>query len=165
MKFDNIDIIVSEIDGIITNGQSALDYLGYTPFKFYCNNDFEVINELKKMFTFVFVASDPAVSYTIMRSKNIPTYFVTNKENKLDILIKKIMPKYNMTPENLLYIGNSLSDTPCMNFAEISFSGKNSVNKVKVASNFVLETSSGKGVLCEVYDILLEEMKKRERKT
>lgn len=164
MDFSNIELIVSEIDGVITDGNAPLDYLGYSPFKFYCGKDFEVINELKRNFTFVFLATDASVSYNIMRSKNIPSYFPSRQENKLDILTKKIMSKYNMRPENILYIGNSLSDVPCMNLADISFALGDSVNKVRTASSWVLKTKAGEGVLCEVYDILFEEQEKRKRK-
>ncbi len=164
MDFSNIELIVSEIDGIITNGNAPLDYLGYTPFKFYHALDFEAINELKRDFTFVFLASDPSVSYNIMRSKNIPSYFVTNKEKKIDILVKKIMPKYNMTPDNLLYIGNNMADVPCMNLAEISLALYSSLSQVKKASSNILKRLSGKGVLCELNDILFVEKEKRKRK-
>jgi len=163
MNFSDIELIVSEIDGIITDGAVALDHLNYTPFKFYCNRDFEVINELKRNFTFVFLSTDPSVSYNVMRNKNIPSYFSSKKEPKLEILTKKIMSRYNMRPENLLYIGNTISDIPCMNLAEISFTLRSSVNKVMTASTGLLASEAGDGVICEVYDILVEEQEKRKR--
>ena len=163
MDLKDIQIVVSEIDGIITDGTCPIDYMNHTIFKSYYDRDFEAINELKTFFTFVFLADDASVSYNVMRNKNIPSYFVSSKENKLSILSKKIMPKYNMAPNNLLYIGNKLSDIPCMNYAEVRLATNNASNKVKSVANKLLSTESGKGIICEVYEILFSEIEKRIR--
>jgi len=164
MDFSNIDIIVSEIDGILTDGFKPIDNMNLCLFKNYCEKDFEVINELKKFFTVVFISTDSDVSYNIMRSKNIPAYFVRAGETKLDVLTKKVMPRYNMRPVNLLYVGNKLSDIPCMNYAECSLTIPTSSNRVVWASNDVIVGAPGKGVFTELYDVLFSEIEKRKRK-
>jgi 3-deoxy-D-manno-octulosonate 8-phosphate phosphatase KdsC-like HAD superfamily phosphatase len=50
-----IKVIVSEVDGIVTEHLSAIDPMGYVVFKQYYMKDFEAINELKKNFIFVFL--------------------------------------------------------------------------------------------------------------
>ncbi len=164
MDFSNIDIIVSEIDGILTDGFKPIDNMNLCLFKNYCEKDFEVINELKKFFTVVFLSSDADVSYNVMRTRNIPAYFVKSNETKFDVLTKKIMPRYNMRPENLLYIGNKLSDVSCMNYAEYSFTIPASVSKVVIASNGTIPGASGKGIITKLYEALLPELEKRTRK-
>lgn len=164
MDFKNIKIIVSEIDGIITNGAKPIDNMGYTMFKYYYENDFEAINELKKFFTFVFLADDSEINYNLMRKRNIPTYFSTNKLSKLDILINKIMYRYHAKPENLLYIGNKITDIPCMQYAEISFTTNKALMKVKYTANMILDVSPGLGVIVNVNDILYAEITSRQRK-
>jgi len=162
MNFEKIDIIVSEIDGIITNDIKPIDHMNYTMFKNYCDRDFEAINELKRFFTFVFLASDPDVSYNVMRTRNIPAYFVKEKENK-EFVLSKIMNKYNMTPENLLYLGSKLSDVHNMTYAEISFTTAKTNIKLQQAAKKVLTSDPGHGVIGEVCNILYPEMEKRQR--
>jgi 3-deoxy-D-manno-octulosonate 8-phosphate phosphatase KdsC-like HAD superfamily phosphatase len=164
MDFSNIDIIVSEIDGILTDGFKPIDNMNLCLFKNYCERDFEAINELKKFFTVVFLSTDSDVSYNIMRSRSIPAYFVRGGEAKLDVLTKRVMPRYNMQPNNLLYIGNKLSDVPCMNYAEYSLTIPASVNKVVCAANGTIEVDSGKGVITKLYEILYPQIEKRTRK-
>lgn len=164
MNFEKIDIIVSEIDGIITNDIKPIDHMNYTMFKNYCDRDFEAINELKKFFTFVFLASDPDVSYNVMRTRNIPAYFVKEKENK-DAMLSKIMSRYNMIPENLLYLGSRLSDVHNMTYAEISFTTLKTNTKLKQAAKVILTSPPGHGVISEVCDILYPEMERRKRKS
>lgn len=164
MNFSGIDIIVSEIDGIITNGLKPLDHMNHTMFKYYYDRDFEAIKELKRFFTFVFLAEDSDVSYNIMRTRNIPAFFVHGKESKLQVLNEKIMPRYNMRPENLMYIGNKLSDIPCMHCAEIGFTIPQSAVKVQQAATNLLDVPSGFGVISKVHEILHIEIEKRQRK-
>ena len=165
MDLKDILIIVSEIDGIITDGSCPIDYMNHTIFKSYYDRDFEAINELKTLFTFVFLSDDSAVSYNVMRNRNIPAFFSSSKESKLHVLTQKIMPRYNMTPDNLLYVGNKLSDIPCLNFAEIGITLTNSYSKLINISNHHLVTAPGKGVLCELYEFLYLEMENRIRRT
>lgn len=163
MSFSNIEIIVSEIDGVITNGCDAIDYMNNTMFKTFCMRDFEAIDKLKEYFTFVFLASDHTVSYNIMRMRNIPAYFATKKDNKLSILTKNILPRYNTRPENLLYVGSSLSDLPCMHLAQISMAPV--TTSVFGKGTMQPKIESGAGYLSWIANILLhEEMAARKRK-
>ena len=163
MDLKNIEIIVSEIDGIITDGCDAIDYMNNTLFKKYCIRDFEAINELKRHFTFVFLAEDYAVNYKIMRDRNIPTYFSSNKEDKLSILTKKILPRYNTRPENLLYLGSSLSDIPCIHLSQISMVPATILGVASEAS-YQIPITSGQGIISYVANTLRVEMARRKCK-
>lgn len=164
MDLSNIEIIVSEIDGVITDGKDATDYMNNIIFKSFYTMDFDAINNLKPYFTFVFLSSDPSISYNVMRQRNIPTYFSSNNESKLNILNRKICSRYNTSPENLIYIGSKFSDIQCMNCSKISIAPCNASSKLKSNSNYTFNSSGGTGVLMELYDLLIEEIRKRERK-
>ena len=47
MYFDNIKVIVSEIDGIVTEHLSGIGEMGITMFKQYYIKDFDAINQIK----------------------------------------------------------------------------------------------------------------------
>lgn len=159
MKDKRIEIIVSEIDGIITDGFKPIDYMNHTIFKNYCERDFEAINELKSYFTFVFLSADKEVSYNIMRNRNIPTYFSENKDlDKMFFLTQRILPKYKKRPENLLYIGNHISDIPCLQLAERGITLKSSSERVRRASNIILDIEPGHGVISSLFETLKEDI-------
>ncbi len=163
MDLKNITIIVSEIDGIITNGSASTDSINNTLFKNYCMRDFEAINKIKSCFDFVFLASDPAISYNVMRMRNIPTFFTTNVEDKLSILSKKILPRYKARPDNLLYIGSFLSDVSCMQLAHISLAPEDAFLTVQNAL-YKIPCSSGNGVIAYVANLLRVELATRKFK-
>lgn len=154
-----IKIIVSEIDGIITEDSLYIDELGNIPFKKFHKKDFEAINELKKTFVFVFLSSDNAISYHLCRRKSIPFYH--SPKNKKESLVK-IMQRYSVTPDEVIYIGNSFSDLKCMQMIPFSLCPIDAVTDVKTICYHVLESYAGEGVLCEVYHLLEHETIKRK---
>jgi 3-deoxy-D-manno-octulosonate 8-phosphate phosphatase KdsC-like HAD superfamily phosphatase len=164
MDLTKIDIIVSEVDGIITDGVLALDNLNNVLFKNYCERDFEAINELKKVFTFVFLSTDPNISLGVMQKRSIPFFYVKSRDSKRKILTSNILPRYNMQPEDLLYIGSKLSDIECMNLAEAScYTISAPKGLFKVDNSEMINCSEGKGVLSDVLHLLTPEIDRRLR--
>lgn len=153
-----IKIIVSEIDGIVTDHKVYIDELGNVPFKSYHMGDFEIINELKKTFTFIFLSSDNSISYHLCRRRSIP-FFYAPKDKKEGLI--RVMRRYNVAPEEIVYIGCSLSDLNCVKLIPFSLCPSDAVNNVKEVSYYVLESYGGEGVLCEVYGVLKPEIAKR----
>ena len=161
MNFENIKIVVSEVDGIITEHLSGMGELNVTMFKQYYMKDFDAINQIKSNCNFVFLADDATISLSMCRKRNIPFYYV--ERNKKDTLVQ-ILRRYSCTPENLLYIGCSYSDLDCMKLAEFSLCPEDSVSQVKNISDYVVPMYGGSGVLCHVYDILQESFVKKINK-
>ena len=153
MNMDKIKLIVSEIDGIITEHLTTFDAIGNVPFKQYCMKDFEAINMFKKAgFKFAFVALDNNVNYYLAQKKNIPFFWDPNGNKKQ--ALTKALQRYEITPENLLYIGCSYSDLDLMKMAEYSFCPEDAVPEAKNVADAVLAAFSGTGVLCEAYTLV-----------
>lgn len=157
-----LKVIISEIDGIVTEDLLYIDELGNVPFKKFCKKDFEVINELKKTFTFVFLSTDNSISYHLCRRKNIP-FFYAPKDKKESLI--KVMRKYGVAPEEVLYIGCSLSDLECIRMIPFSMCPIDATSDVKTTAFHVLDNFSGEGVLCSVHDLLKPEIKSRKINT
>ncbi len=113
-KCKDIKIIVSAVDGVITDGFSPTDELVNTPFKNYCMRDLEAINEIKKIYKFIFISQDNSVNYNFFRRKNIPFYYAPGGDKNKKKMFVDIMKKYNVKPDNVMYIGCSYSDIECM---------------------------------------------------
>ena len=154
-----IKIIVSEVDGIITDHLVNVDELGNVPFKGFYMKDFEAINELRKTFGFVFLSSDNSISYHLCRRKNIPFFHAPKDKNGG---LKKIMQKYNVSAEEVLYVGSSLSDLKNIRMIPFSVCPSDSVSDVKTIAYHTLESVGSFGVLCEVYDLLRPEIIRRK---
>ena len=149
----NIKLIVSEVDGVLTNGCIFKDEMCNTVFKQYNLKDFEAINEIKKDFNFVFISSDNAINYNLFRKKNIPFFWA--QKSKLNVLYN-ILRKYEFTASELMYVGGLLSDKECMNLSELSVCSHDSPNTIKKVSSIVLNSLSGEGVLLDLYENVLK---------
>lgn len=161
-----VKVIVSEVDGVLTEGIVPLDNLNNTLFKFYFLRDFEAVNLLKKHYNFVFLSSDNNVTYNIMRSKNIPFYWA--QKSKKDTLVQ-IMRKYSVGPEEILYIGCNFSDINCVKMIPFSLCPNDAVDSIirliqdrKEVYGYdgVLNIYGGFGVISEVYERLLPIIRK-----
>lgn len=145
---NDIKLIVSEVDGVLTSGISSLDELSNTLFKNFYMPDFEAINKLKERYTFVFLSSDNCISYNLFRKKNIPFYWA--KTDKLHIL-SSILMRYNVSADETIYIGSKISDIPCMRMIPTSYC----TNGLLGFPSFF--TYPGEGVLTEFYIMLNKE--------
>lgn len=155
MRIDlkNIKIIVSEVDGIITEGLVPSDELGNVLFKEYYFKDFEAINEIKKYFKFIFIAKDNAINYNLCKRKNIPYFWAKN--NKEKVLVEEILPRYDTWLENTIYIGSSFSDEKAMSLAKYAICTYDSPATIKKIAGIVLGANGGCGVLCDFYESVI----------
>lgn len=164
---EKVKVIVSEVDGIITEDLSPIDNMNNTLFKFFYKRDFEAINLLKKHYNFVFLSADNNVSYNIMRARNIPFYWAkTSKKNTL----VDIMRRYNVNPEEVLYVGCTFSDVECLNMVPLAVCPNDSVYAVKriihdrkdfYGFDAELNIYGGGGVISVLYEILAPVIRKK----
>ena len=154
-----IKLIVSEVDGVITEGLIPYDELQNVPYKNFYMKDFEAINILKKHFIFSFLSADNAISYNLFRKKNIPFYWEP-KDKRAGLI--KIMEHYNVSAEEVLFIGSTYSDLPCINMIPVSVCPIDAVTEVKERALIELKSISGMGVISEVCDLLKEEILRRQ---
>ena len=144
-----IKIIVSEVDGVVTNGELCYDALANIPIKTFCIKDFEAINEIKKEFKFIFLSSNAFVSEYLCRKKNIPFYH--SPKDKLDGM-KRILRYYSVTPDETMFIGSMYSDIECMQLVPLSICPDDSVAEIKECALIHTYSLGGYGVLSELYD-------------
>lgn len=153
-----LKVIISEVDGIITNGTITYDELGNVPFKNFNFKDLEVVNILRKNFKFVFVSKFQEINYNFFRRKNIPFYWAEKSKTEA---IKKIIERYSVTLDEVMYVGSSYSDVPSLRSIPFSVCPHDSVADAKEYASIELPVISGEGVLCELYNLLKQEINRR----
>jgi len=156
---EKIKVIISEIDGVVTEDLQPIDELVNTPFKMYNMKDFEAVNELRKHFKFVFISSDMNVNYNFCRKKNIPFF---NRKTKMESVLE-VMKRYTVTPEEVIYIGCKYSDIECMKLIPNSACPADSPSMVSSLASYIVPVYGGAGVLCDVYEMLIPEINRRLR--
>lgn len=145
---DNIKLIVSEVNGVLTDGTNPIDELGNIPFKNFYIEDFEATNALKKKgIMVVFMSMDNCISYHLFRRKNLPFYWAQRDKYKT---LLDILRRYNVTADEVLYVASTLSDIKCATTVPNSFCPLDS-NKFLINRCTTLNANKGNGVLTELY--------------
>lgn len=153
-----VQVIIGEVDGVLTTGVFPVDELGNVPFKFFYHKDFEAINLLRKHFKVVFIAADNKVSYNMFRSKQIPFYY--EPKNKKQALLQALK-RYSLTPDQAIYVGSTYSDIECMRQIPLSICPTDAVPEIKSLAIKIIPIYAGDGIMCELYEFLKPEIKRR----
>jgi len=151
MNFDSIKIIISEVDGIITDGLVGFGELNSVLFKQFFIKDFEAINLIKKNYGFVFISSEAAVNMSMCKKRQIPFYMAERSKTEV---YGNILRKFDISPENVLYVGSSYSDIDCLRMSNTSMCPEDAPSKVKNVVDHVIPVYSGNGVICYLCDML-----------
>lgn len=151
MDLSNIKIIISEMDGIVTEHLSGLGEMDAVLFKQFYMKDFEAINLLKSNWKFSFLSSEAPINMSLCRKRNINFFYAERSKKEIYI---KLLQRYSMTPDDALYIGSCYSDIECLRLSGFSMCPEDAVPQVKNTVDHVIPAYGGTGVLCYVYELL-----------
>lgn len=158
MNFDNIKFIVSELDGVVSEYLTGYGEMGIPMFKQFCVKDFEAVNIIKKNgYGFAFLSADANINMSLCKKKNIPFFF--SEKDKKTVYFEKVISRFNLSPDNILYVGSSYSDIECLRMSGISMCPEDSPSEVINNVTYVVPVYSGNGVLCHVWGLLHQYIK------
>jgi len=151
---ESIKLIVSEVDGVLTDGTYAEDEIGHVLYKKFNSKDFAAIKRLRSDgYTVVFLSEDNNISYNMFRRKNIPFYWAKNHKEKYEKLVE-ILRRYNCTPDNVIYISSKVSDEKCINLIPKSLCPDDAGLYLKSICWAEFTTGGGKGIMPELFYLL-----------
>ena len=142
---EKIKLIISEVDGVLTDGLIPYDALGNVPFKNFKDTEFDIINKIKRDFDVVFVSKSSDISYNLLRKKNLP--FFCAKKSKIETL-KHIMLRYSVTPEEVIDLDGESHDEECFNLIPFSKRGGDHVKTFRLLYNNELKQEVIRRNLC-----------------
>jgi len=155
-KATNIKAILTDVDGVLTDGKLIYDHLG----------------NISKNFN---VKDGQLIKYA--KSKNIILGAITGrKDNCVDIRIKdhlkfdfyipgsknkisdyeNFKKEFNLKNEEICFIGDDLIDLDILNICGLSISPSDAIELVKEAVDYVSQFEGGKGVFRDAINIILE---------
>ena len=153
VSIDDIDIIVFDFDGVLTNNMVYLDQNGKESVS--CSRGdglaFDVLRKLKKT---AYILSTEKNTVVSARAQKLQISVLQGAENKV-AGIQEIIKKENCKLENILYVGNDLNDYRVMDICGFTACPADSHKKIKQISSIVLKTNGGCGVVRELLEDVL----------
>lgn len=150
-----IDLVVVDIDGVMTDGCKYYDSSGLSTLKTFCDLDFTALKRFKAAGKNVcFLSGDPF--NRAMAQNRCIDFYGSKNQNKAD-LIKSICDIYKTSLENTVYVGDDLFDLDLLKIVGHAYCPLNSCPDILRLPNVrVLPVEGGKGVVAYLFDSLVQ---------
>lgn len=153
-KASKIKLAAFDIDGVMTDGSLTFDENG-VEYKTFNAKDGQGIVRLNNagIITAIITARDNGTVTHRAKILNIKELHQGQK-NKIAAL-EKIMEKYNISLEEVAYMGDDLPDICILEKAGIAACPADAVDEVKNTANFISSKNGGRGAVRELCDFII----------
>lgn len=152
----NIKLIVSDFDGVFTDGSVYISEKNEVQKKLNFKDIMGVSILIKNGYNFAIISGEKS---------NILNYFkdkfgieeIHGGIRQKGIVLDEIMKKYNLTSDEVLYIGDDINDIPAMELVKYRIAPKNlnPVLQFKVNNLQITQNYGGNGAIREIADTLV----------
>ena len=158
-KINEVKLLVSDVDGVLTDGEIIISSNGEESKNFCVEDGTGVALAKCAKIEIVFLSGRYSKS-TEIRAKELGIkrclQGYLNKMKK----IKELCSTFDVTLNQIAYIGDGLVDVPVLENVGFPISVPNAHLLAKEKSLYITKTSGGKGVLHEVIELILINQKK-----
>ena len=158
-KCKEIKLVISDVDGVLTDGGMYYSDKGEIMKKFNAKDGMGVELLRKNNIKTILMTKENS-SIVIKRGKKIKVneifIDIDNKEMKLN----QICDSLSLTPSNIAYIGDDLNDLNIMKLVGFSACPADAEQEILDISNYICKKEGGKGVFREVTNLILETYEK-----
>jgi|TARA_B100001741_G_C16509436_1_gene578906 3-deoxy-D-manno-octulosonate 8-phosphate phosphatase, YrbI family len=155
IKLRKINTFIFDVDGVLTDGKVLIDVDGQIlrlmntkdgyAMKYAIDNGFKI--------SIITGGTNLAVKKRLISLGVHKIYLGShNKINSFNDLIKK----FNLNPNEILYVGDDIPDIPVMKKAGVSACPQDAVQEVKAISDYVSHKNGGSGCVREIIEQVLK---------
>ena len=152
---NEIKIIVSDFDGIFTDGKLEVFSDGRTSKKIDYKDIMAISIILKKGIKFAILSGEKSAAIDIIKSKFPMIDEFQNERKKINVL-NLLLEKYNLDLDNVIYIGDDINDIECLNAVSHPATVQDAHDTVKNLDGIYVSTKKGGcGAFREIMDCIL----------
>jgi len=154
----NVKLVLSDIDGVLTDGGFYYSEKGEIMKKFYVRD---------------------GMGITLLRNNGIPTIIVTKEKTKIikiwckkmkiekiydgvikkEAILDKVCKIYNLNSKQIAYIGDDVNDVGLLKKVGLSATPSDASKEAKEISHYICKNNAGKGAFRELADLILANTK------
>ena len=154
-KAENIKMLITDVDGVLTDGRIILGNNG-EEFKFFHVHDGKGIKLAQAAGIQVALITGRSSRLVARRAEELAIREVYQGIHDKLAVFRELIDEYGIKPEQAAYIGDDVNDICLLKEVGLSFSVKNGVDEVKKVVDYVTEREGGKGAVREVVELLLK---------
>ncbi len=154
MKLKNIKVLLTDVDGVLTDGGMYYTSTGDSMKKFHTRDGMGV-NLLKKSKIPTIIVTKEKTKMVRNWAKKMNISHVYDGVQQKEKLLKEICKKYAVTSSQIAYIGDDVNDLGLLKKVGFSATPNDGIVDAKKIVDHVCEKKGGDGVLREVADMIL----------
>tara|TARA_B100001250_G_scaffold404679_1_gene421019 strand:- start:385 stop:909 length:525 start_codon:yes stop_codon:yes gene_type:complete len=154
-KLQNIKAFVFDVDGVLTNGNLYIFPDGKLIRKMNAKDGYALKLAIKKKYIIGIITGGIEEEIKIRLEKLGVNEVILKSHNKLPDL-EKIMTKYKLKKEEILYMGDDIPDLEVLQNVGFSSCPNDAVQEIKKHCDYVSNKNGGKGCVRDVIEQVLK---------
>ena len=153
LVFKKIKIVLTDVDGVLTDGGMYYSKDGDVMKKFHARDGMG-ISLLRKNDILTVIVTKEKTKMVKKWAKKMNAKLFDGVLNKEEIL-EKICTQYDVFPYEIAYIGDDVNDVNLLKLVGLGVVPKDGNQIAKKSSNYISKTIGGKGVFREIAELIL----------
>jgi len=154
-RFAAVRLLALDFDGVMTDNRVLVNQDGIEAV--WCHRaDGWGIARMKEVGVEVIVLSTEKNPVVVARCRKLGITCIQGCHDKLAVL-KEIVEKRSLKPEQVAYVGNDVNDIDCMQWVGVPIAVADAVPEVRAISCFVTARKGGEGAVREVCDLIFSQ--------
>ena len=154
-RFAAVRLLALDFDGVMTDNRVLVNQDGIEAV--WCHRaDGWGIARMKEVGVEVIVLSTEKNPVVVARCRKLGITCIQGCHDKLAVL-KEIVEKRSLKPEQVAYVGNDVNDIDCMQWVGVPIAVADAVPEVRAISCFVTARKGGEGAVREVCELIFSQ--------
>ena len=150
-----IELILSDVDGVLTDGGVVYDNQGVEIKKFHIRDGLGI--KLWQRAGYKFGVLTARTSHIVkVRAGELGIDIVRQGFERKLPAAQEILRQLNLAPEQMCYIGDDLTDLPVIRHAGLGVAVADAVEDVRAAASYTTRLRGGEGAVREVIETILK---------
>ena len=153
-KCKKIRMVLTDVDGVLTDGSIYIDANGNESKKFYAHDGYGIVSIREKFGIETVVISGRSSEALLYRLKELNiTKFWVGQTDKL-AAINIILQEKSIKPYQILFVGDDIPDLDVIENVGLFVAVRNAHKVVKNKAHYITQKSGGCGAVREVCDLI-----------
>ncbi len=160
-RFQSIELILSDVDGVLTDGGIIIDNQGIETKRFHVRDGLGIglWRRAGGKFALVTARSSHVVK---LRAAEMGVEIVRQGADDKLLATEQIVQELQLEPEQVCYIGDDLPDLAAVRYAGLGVAVADACEEVRQAADFVTSARGGQGAVRETIEMILKAQRRWE---
>ncbi len=150
---EKIELIVFDIDGVITDGSVIIDSKGTEQKKFNFKDTDAIFELHNRGFKLAAITGEDTEIVQYFEKRFPWDYFLKGSKTKKDALVQ-IETSTGISREHICYVGDGKYDVEPLTYSGLGICPANAIDRAKSAADMILQNDGGQGCVWELVSIL-----------